>query len=60
MILFHSMNEGSVVGTLKSYLMQRNLFELFALIGGGNAKTSGVSVCTLALPAPSLAAEPPG
>ena len=28
-----------VVGTLKLYLMQKNLFKLFALIGSGDAKT---------------------
>ena len=46
MVLGHCMNAISVVGTLKSCLMQRNLFELFVLIGGGNAGTSGVSACT--------------
>ena len=39
------------MGTLKHYLMQKNLFELFALTGGGDEKT---------LPVPSLATEPQG
>ena len=30
-----------VVGTLKSYLLLYNLFEPFALTGGGDAKTLG-------------------
>ena len=33
---------GEVVGNLKPYLMQNNLFELFALTGSGGAKTLGV------------------
>ena len=33
---------GEVVGNLKPYLMQKNLFELFALTGSGDAKTLGV------------------
>ena len=36
---------GSVVGTLKPYLMKKNLFELFTLIGE-DAKTSGASTRT--------------
>ena len=32
-----------MVGTLKPYLMPKNLFELFALIGGGDTQTSGMS-----------------
>ena len=39
--LCHSVKAGSVVGTLKSYLMQKKLFELFALTGGRDAKTLG-------------------
>ena len=31
-------NAGSVVGTLKPYLMKKNLFELFTLIGSEDAK----------------------
>ena len=29
----------------KPYLMQKNLFELFSLTGGGDAKASGTSAC---------------
>ena len=29
--------------TLKPYFMQKNLFQLFALTGGGVAKTTGAS-----------------
>ena len=32
-----------MVGTLKLYLMQKNLFELFALTGREGAKTLGAS-----------------
>ena len=32
-----------VVETLKPYLIQKNLFEIFALTGGGDTKTSGMS-----------------
>ena len=32
-----------VVGTLKPYLVQKNLFELFALIGGKYVKTLGTN-----------------
>ena len=35
-----------VVVTLKRYLMQKNLFELFALRGSGDTKTSGASAHT--------------
>ena len=38
MVLCQSMNGGSVVGTLKPYYIQKNLFELFALTGGGVAQ----------------------
>ena len=38
-VLCHSMNAGSVVGPLKTYLIQNNLFELFALTGSGDTKT---------------------
>ena len=44
MLLYHSMNAVSVVGTLQPYLiMQKNLFEVFALIGGGTETTLGAS-----------------
>ena len=33
-----------VVGKLIPYLMQKNLFELFALTGGGDAKTEDATV----------------
>ena len=45
MVFCHSMYAGSVVGIhevmriLKSYLMQKNLFERVVLIGGREAKT---------------------
>ena len=35
------------VGTLKPYLMQKNLFELFALTGSGDTKTLGTNTCTI-------------
>ena len=35
-----------VFGTLKPYLMQKNLLELFTLTGGGDAKTLGASTGT--------------
>ena len=39
MVPCHSMNVGSVVGgKLKSYLMQKNLFELFTFTGSGVQK----------------------
>ena len=47
MVICHSMNAGSavgihwVVGTLKLYHMQKNLFKLFALIGNGMQKLKG-------------------
>ena len=43
-----------VVGTLKNYLMQKNLFDLFALTGSGYAKTLGAQALR-----PSLAPKPP-
>ena len=45
MVLCHSMNARSVVRTLKPFLVQKNLFELFAFKGGGDAKTLGASTC---------------
>ena len=39
MVLCVSMNAGSVVGTLKSYLMQRISFELSALTASQETKT---------------------
>ena len=54
MVLCDFMNAGSVVGipwgggTLNPYLMQKKLFELFALLGSGDAKTSGMSADTVA------------
>ena len=53
MVLCHSMNAGSVVGTLqvlgtlKPYHMQKNLFELFALTGSEDANTLGKSTHTI-------------
>ena len=44
MVLYYSMNAVSVVGTLKPYLiMQKNLFEVFAFMGGGTETTLGAS-----------------
>ena len=61
MVLCHSMNVGSVVETLKPYLMPKKLCELFALTGGGDAKPSDPSVCVQAwVLVPSLVSEPPG
>ena len=52
MVLCDFMNAGSVGwwggGTLNPYLMQKKLFELFALLGSGDAKTSGMSADTVA------------
>ena len=54
------MNAGSlvgyheVVGTLKPYLMQKNLFECFALTGGGTQKTLGTSARVIACAQASL------
>ena len=39
-----------MVGTLKPHLMEKKLFELFALIGGGGAKTLGASTRTISHP----------
>ena len=39
-----------LVGTPNPYLMQNNLFELFARTGGRDAKNSGTSVCAFASP----------
>ena len=44
-----------MVGTLKDYLMQENFFELFALMGGGDAKTLEVGAGAIA-----RVHEPPG
>ena len=38
---------GELVGAPNPYLMQNNLFELFARTGGKDAKNSGTSVCAL-------------
>ena len=37
-----------VLGTFKPYLMQKNLFELFALTGGRNTKSFSESACAQA------------
>ena len=51
-----------MVETLKPYLMQKNLFEPYAPTDSGDAKASGISICTqaLALLPSSLAPESPG
>ena len=54
MIVCHSMNAASVVGipevvgALIPYLMQKNLFELFALMGGRDVKTMSARTITRA------------
>ena len=47
MILCHSMNAGShgVVGTLESYHMQKNLFDLFAFTYMPGIQTKFTSGC---------------
>ena len=43
------MNTGSVVGTLKPYVMQKSLFEVFfTLTGSRDAKTLGMSAHAIA------------
>ena len=60
MVFCHYMNAGSVVGyhevvgTLKPYLMQKNLFECFALTGAGTQKTLDTSVRAIACARASL------
>ena len=48
MVLCHSMNTGSVVGTLKPCLMQKSLFEVFTVTGSRDAKTLGMSAHAIA------------
>ena len=54
-----------VVGTLKLYLMQKNLFKLFALTGSGDAKTLAAlkppseTFITFTTPQQSCRAPPP-
>ena len=50
-----------MVGTLKPYYMQNNLFQLYLLTGSRDTKTLGASDCTWAqVLVPSLSPEPPG
>ena len=49
MVLCHCMNTGLVVGTLRHYFMQKNLFELFTLTGRGHAKPLGANAWARAM-----------
>ena len=44
---FSSGDTNEVVGTLKPCLMQRNLFDLFAITGGRTTSNLGTSTCTI-------------
>ena len=44
---FSGWDTNEVIVTHNPYAMQKNLFELFALTGGGDKKISGVSTCTI-------------